>query len=68
MKFIQDGWHWLEVDAQGHVIRELTNAQHAIVVQQMIDAHAHNWLIHFSLWWTHGSHNMAEWLTNSMFQ
>lgn len=65
MKFVKDGWHWLEVDNQGHIVRELTNTEHAIVLQQITQTHAHDWLTHFSLWWTHGSHQMGDWLLST---
>lgn len=48
MKFIQDGWHWLEVDTSGHVVGAVTNAQHAILVRQQLAEYAGQWAYHFA--------------------
>lgn len=43
MKFIHEGWHWLEIDDNGNVIGSMTNAEHTAYMNQMVAEHAHNW-------------------------
>lgn len=50
MKFIHDGWHWLEVDDFGNVIGEMSNAQHAYFMQNAVANHAAQWM-HYHLSW-----------------
>lgn len=71
MKFvkIETGWQgWDEYTDKGVFIQHLTNHEHYVLVQQIIAERGHDWMAHFEVWWTHGSHYMADWLINSMFQ
>lgn len=43
MKFIKDGWHWLEIDEYGNIIGSLTNSEHAAILKQARLEYAQNW-------------------------
>lgn len=58
---------WDEYTDAGQFVRHLTNYQHYQAVQEHIQNHAHDWLLHFSLWWTHHSQYMADIMAQSFY-